>query len=84
LKIRRCVLQSHPIGRGPLFVRMSFNVYGHSPLISRYLALMNDNTCSAVRFLVDRTQLESLPPYPFAVFIWSAALIIADRSRRYS
>jgi len=52
------------LGKGPQFVRVAFNIYGRSPLLSQYLASMNADVCKRVSFLVERTELENLPPYP--------------------
>jgi len=72
------VIQSHAAGEGPQFVRMAFNVYGRSPLMSQYMASVNvANVCSGVRFLVQRTELENLPPYPFYTLLTSYCIFCA-------
>jgi len=62
-------VQSHVVGRGPHFVRVAFNIFGRSPLISQYLASMNADVCKGVTFLIERTELDNLPPYPFVFII---------------
>jgi len=58
------------LGKGPHFMRVAFNIYGRSPLISQYLAAMNADVCRGVTFLVERTELEKLPPYPFVLVLF--------------
>ena len=56
------------MGKGPEFVRVAFNIYGHSPVISQYMASVNADPNRGVSFLVERTELENLPPYPFSIY----------------
>lgn len=66
-----CSVQSHSAGRGPEFVRTAFNIYGRSPAVSQYLMSMNALVCRGIGVLVERTEVENLPPYPFLLRFYS-------------
>jgi len=45
-------------------VRVAFNIYGHSPVISQFMSSLDADSCTSLSFLVNRTEIENLPPYP--------------------
>ena len=62
-------LQSHPVGRGPEFVRNVFNIYGQSPLVAHFLRMKRLQEDAGLTVRIQRTEVESLPPYPFQTFL---------------
>ena len=60
--VKHFIYQSHPIGRGPDFVRGAFNIYGQSPLVAHFLRMRRLETDAGINFRVQRTQMQNLPP----------------------
>lgn len=57
--------QSHTVGRGPEFARNVFNIQGQSPLVAHFLRMKNLQDDAGMVIRVQRTEVDSLPPYPF-------------------
>ena len=57
-----CLLQSHPMGRGPEFNKKVFNLFGQSPLVSHFMRVNNLQKESGMTVHVQRTEMENLPP----------------------
>lgn len=60
---------SHAIGKGPSFVKYTFNVHGRSPLVSHFLKTQNGQSDPGLVLRVSRTEMENPPPYPFPEII---------------
>ena len=58
-------LQSHPIGKGPDFVKSGFNTCGQSPLVAHFLRMKHLDVDAGMHLRVRRTEVTNLPPYPF-------------------
>ena len=66
LQLFFCFLsQSCKAGKGPEFSKNVFDVHGRSPLIEQYLRSNHLSKDAGMAILVRRTEIESLPPYPF-------------------
>ncbi|EDO28463.1 predicted protein [Nematostella vectensis] len=57
--------ESCPVGRGAQFSRSLFDVHGHSPLVEQFLQMQRLAKNAGTGVLVQRTEIESLPPYPY-------------------
>ncbi|KAL4240478.1 hypothetical protein ACF0H5_001270 [Mactra antiquata] len=57
--------ESHPACKGPDTARSVYNIYGQSPLVAHFLRVKNLTKDAGQVFLVQRTEQENLPPYPF-------------------
>ena len=53
------------VGRGPDFLRTSFNTCGQSPLVAQFLRMKNLQTDAGMHLHIQRTEIDNLPPYPF-------------------
>lgn len=51
-----------PVGRGPDFVPVAFRLNGQSPLVSHFLQKMNLQANAGTEMVVQRTEIENLPP----------------------
>ncbi|XP_066565879.1 protein FAM227A isoform X2 [Amia ocellicauda] len=49
---------------GPQFQKCVFNLWGHSPLVQFYLQRHRGHSQTGLDFLVGRTEIHKLPPYP--------------------
>jgi len=79
---RLLALSSQVAVKGQQYIRKAFNIYGHSPLVSKYMLSTNAEACNraAASFLVERTELDSDRSYPsfyrlVSWFVYSAALV---------
>lgn len=59
--------QSHPACRGADTAKSVFNIYGQSPLVAHFMRVKNLTREAGQSFLVQRTEQENLPPYPFDI-----------------
>ncbi|CAG5124640.1 unnamed protein product [Candidula unifasciata] len=57
-------LESHPVGKSCDYVQTVFDVHGKSPLVEHFLRLKGLNHKAGQLVLVQRLELENLPPYP--------------------
>lgn len=70
-EVNNCILflfhifQSHPACKGPDFLTATFNIYGHSPLVTHFLKMCNLASTADLMVHMSRTEIESQPPYPF-------------------
>eukprot|EP00112_Aurelia_sp_Birch-Aquarium-sp1_P010288 Seg2203.3 transcript_id=Seg2203.3/GoldUCD/mRNA.D3Y31 product="Protein FAM227A" protein_id=Seg2203.3/GoldUCD/D3Y31 len=62
---RKKKLESCKAGKGPGFSKNVFDVYGRSPLIEQHLRSNHLSKDAGMAILIRRTEIESLPPYPF-------------------
>ena len=61
-----CVcFQYYPMGTGPEFKRHAFDIFSLSPLVAHFLRIKELRKDAGQGFVVARTQMETLPPYPF-------------------
>ncbi|KAK7490847.1 hypothetical protein BaRGS_00017903 [Batillaria attramentaria] len=59
------VMKSHPACKGPKLLRAAFNTNGRSPLVAHFLRMRHLAADLNLVVRINRTQIESLPPYPF-------------------
>ena len=64
------LFQSHPLGKGPDFVKGVFNTYGQSPLVAHFMRIKNLKVEAGLHTRIQRTELQNLPPYPFIILIY--------------
>ncbi len=61
------IFQSHPVGRGPDFVKGAFNINGQSPLVAHFMRMRRLENEAGTNIRVQRTQMRNPPPYPFKI-----------------
>ncbi len=57
-------MQSCHAGKGPEFQKVVFDLHGQSPLVKHFLQNKRLAKDSGTSVLVQRTEIDKLPPYP--------------------
>ena len=55
------LFQSHPVGKGPGFVRGVFNIYGQSPLVAHFMRMQKLEPEAGMKVRLQRTEIQDLP-----------------------
>ncbi|GFO32145.1 protein fam227b-like, partial [Plakobranchus ocellatus] len=60
---------SHPVGRGPEYIRAAFNTEGRSPLVSHFMKMKGLTYDAGQLIWIQRVEIDKLPEYPFFLCI---------------